>query len=307
MRLALLALLGLLALAPIAAADDSSSGVMLPGLRSEPVGSITEASASVVVREGSITLSAVLDTHGATAPRAIISGPRFGWLGESEPYPDRQFPELSVSLDGQPISAESAFAAFAGSTEISEVIRAARIDPFAIADTPPFVVPDKAEDPAFQRLLKLGAIERSGGDYLARWTAQRSIKIALHPGARQTLSVIYKARPGYALVSFAALSAAKALAPFCLTAEGLRRLLGKLPADTTFPVRRLAIDTGIDNARPPELAVSIGSLADPSYSVMLAALCGADGNALTDHDGMINGKARAEAEGVLHILFIGSH
>jgi hypothetical protein len=36
---------------------------------------------------------------------------RFGWLGKSVPYPDRQFPELQTLVDGVPSTIESSFAA----------------------------------------------------------------------------------------------------------------------------------------------------------------------------------------------------
>ena len=83
-----------------AAADDSSKGVQLPGWQAEPGGSVTVTAAAIVL-DGQTATATLTLAGGRPAPvRLSLTTPRFGWLGEGEPYPDRQFPELAVRLDG---------------------------------------------------------------------------------------------------------------------------------------------------------------------------------------------------------------
>jgi hypothetical protein len=103
-------------------------------------------------------------------------------MGESEPYPDRQFPELQILLDGTQAPMENAVAAFVGSADVREAIHEAPVDPFIVSDTPPVV--SLAPGAALERLERLGAVKKLGGDYLANWTAQRSVRV-LVPATRR--------------------------------------------------------------------------------------------------------------------------
>jgi hypothetical protein len=70
---------------------------------------------------------------------------------------------------------QSRFSAWVKSTDISNLIRAADLDPFVITESPPIVADDAG--------------------YLAKWTAQRIIGVPLTPGSQRKLTVRYTARP----------------------------------------------------------------------------------------------------------------
>jgi hypothetical protein len=226
--------------------------------------------------------------------------PRFGWLGESEPYPDRQFPELQILDGGAPARTESNFAAFVGSADVTEAIHAAGVEPFAIADTPPFVTPGVGGAPALETLERLGAVENSGGDYIAKWTAQRKVKVALNPGS-DTLTLTYKARPGYALLRFDQISRPAYLAKYCLSTHDLVSVFGHAVATRMFVVSDYAIPLSIDDRPPPSLSVTVDAPGKEGVQRSLIAFCGADGKAVIGRATSIRALARTDAKGIIRI------
>ena len=284
-------------------ADDTSAGVMLPGLRSDPPLSVRVSSASLVVKGSKIELTLdviVKRSHGGSI---TVQMPRFGWLGESEPYPDRQFPELQILVDGAPAAMESSFAAFAGSTDVTQAIRAAGVDPFAIAETPPFVTPGAGGAAALEPLKRLGAIEQSGSDYLAKWRAQRKVKVALSGGSH-TLTITYKIRPAYSLLRFDQLNKPAYLARYCISAQDLAGVFGSAAAAEMFVASSAAIATAIDEAMPSSLSVAVDTPEKEDSAWTLIAFCGIDGKAVIGKAKKGPASARTDAKGNLRILFL---
>ena len=289
-----------------ARADDTSVGVMLPGLHSEPAGSVTATAASLILRARNIEVTLAVTVQSGQGASVTIETPRFGWLGEAEPYPDRQFPELGILVGGVPATLEYHFTASVGTTDVTQEIRAAGVDPFVISDSPPFVMPGAGAASAFARLESLGAVEKSDDSYLAKWTAQREIKVALGPGSSENLALTYKARPGYALRQFDEVSAPTHLAGYCLAVPKLRQLLGYPAATHTFVVWDYAIPVGIDDRPLTTVAVEIGAPSKDEQPRSLVAFCGADGKGVTGQGATVKAPARTDPKGVIHILSISA-
>ncbi len=238
--------------------------------------------------------------------------PRFGWLGESEPYPERQFPELRILKDGAPAKIEDTFAAFIGTSNITGAITQAGLDPFAIAQTPPFVTPKAGAAQAVATLERLGAIEKSGADYIAKWTVTRKLTVALSAGM-STLTLIYKARPAYGLHRFDRIEQPAYLAPYCLSPQDLVAALGRVPASQMFAVQEYAIPLSIDNKPPLSVSIEIDA---PDKNVSATyAFCGADGkpvigksgstsNAKGNANAIAKSNARTDPKGTTRILSI---
>lgn len=288
---------------PCVYADDASSGVMLPGLRSDPVGSVTVATASLVLRSGHIEATLTVTVQPGQRGSVTVQMPRFGWLGESEPYPDRQFSELQILDGGTPATMESSFAAFVGSVDVTEAIRKAEVDPFAIADTPPFIAPKAGRAPSFEALERLGAVEKSGGDYLAKWTVQRKVRVELNPGSH-ALTFTYKARPGYALIRYDLLTRPTYLAKYCLSPHDLATVFGQTAATQMFAVSNYAIPLSIDGRPPSALSVAVETPGKEGAPPSLIAFCGADGKAVVGQPTNVRAAARTDAKGIIHILAI---
>ncbi len=159
--------------------------------------------------------------------RLSLTTPRFGWLGEGEPYPDRQFPELTVRLDGKPVAPAAGFRAFAGAREITELLSADHLDPFAITLTPPYLEPLDPSAPALDALAAAGAVSRRDGKTLAAWTVERTLTVSVPGGPAVVLATSWQARPAYDYLPADRTQAGPRLAPYCLNATSLAEALGQ--------------------------------------------------------------------------------
>ena len=265
-------------LVPRAFADDSSAGVVLPAMRSFPSGSVKLAAASLVFKEGDIEVN--LSIRATKGGSLTIVMPRFGWVGEAEPYPARHFPELQILVDGMVAPIENSFTAFVGTADVTQAIRTARIDPFLIADTPPFV---NARPESIKELERLGAVERSGEEYLARWTAQRTMKVAIKSGS-STLRLKYKTRPGYGLLRFDQITSQAYHAQYCLSVPDMETRFGRSAADRLFAVAQTIIPLTIDGRPPPSVSVPANFVGEQTAQ-SLTAFCGACGGSVTVKSG----------------------
>ena len=90
-------------LAAAATAAGSSVGVPLPGLKADEGSNVSARSCSVTLVGDKATVELELAAT-SEQPALLIDGPLFGWLGGSEAYPDRHFPELEVDIDGTKVA-----------------------------------------------------------------------------------------------------------------------------------------------------------------------------------------------------------
>jgi|SRR5579872_5736812 len=290
---------------PCAYGADNSAGVTLPGLRSDPAGSVTVSAASLVSQAGNIELTLTVTVQRNQGGSVTIQMPRFGWLGEAEPYPDRQFPELQILADARPAKTESSFEAYVGSADVTEAILRAAVDPFSIAETPPFVTPRAGGAQAIEALERLGAVEKSDGEYLAKWTVQRRVEVALDAGSH-TLTLSYKGRPGFSLLRFDQISKPAYLAKYCLSAANLTSVFGRVVATRMFVVSDYAVPSSVDDRPPRSLSVALAASRKEAAQRTLIAFCGADGKAVIGQIPGVTASARTDAKGTIHILSIAS-
>jgi hypothetical protein len=256
----------------------------------------------LVAKAGRLELTLTVDVQRPQGASLVLQMPRFGWLGEAEPYPDRQFPELKVLVDGAPGAINDTFSAVVGSTDVSDAIRKSGVDPFAIADTPPFVSAKAGGAVALQTLERLGAVEKYQQNYIARWTVSRKIAIALKAGAH-SLSLSYQSRPSFDLETFSRVGTPARLAPHCLTSADLTSALGRSAATRSFVVREYRVPVTLDEKPTQSLSVSWDEAGkNPGAGVI--AFCGRDGKAVVNRIGPTAIPARADAKGVVHVMSI---
>lgn len=259
-----------LCLAHVAVADDSSSGVPLRILSAPQDGLPrgVQIARSAVRMEGDGVTVSLAPAHALSAPVSLlVQGPLFGWLGDSEPYPDRQFPELRLLGNGRPVAATESFRAVAGAADVSGLLRQAGVDPWLIADTPPFVPTEGMPADLLDRLVRAGALGTAGSDYLAQWSAQRTLAVALVPG--EVLEIRYRLRPGYAQLPPKALADAATRQRYCLAQaqwEALRQQFGR---SAWFIARRYEIPVGAERRVPSSVRLSVV----PQPGVALVAAC----------------------------------
>jgi len=276
---------------------------MLPDMQSSPTGSVRVIAARVVLRADNIAVSVMTNVSPGGLGRIVIHGPRFGWLGDSEPYPERQFPELQASVDGTPVTVISGFSAFVGSTDISATLRDAQLDPFVIAQTPPFVSAVAGHEIAFNKLVELGAIQKSDDGTLAKWDVARDIGVTLGRDGQHTLALTYTARPAYALIPFHQLATTVPLASYCLSKANLARLLGRSATDLSFVIRQYAVPVGVDDKPVAKVQVSVMASGKSEPQQTLVAFCGSNGRAMIGRGSDVSA-AQTDSMGRLHILTI---
>jgi hypothetical protein len=287
----------MLACLACASGDDTSAGVMLPALHSASAGSINAFRASLQFEARQVSITFDMSVPAGPGASLTIRMPRFGWLGEAEPYPARHFPELQILINGSPAKMESTFGAFMGTVDITAAIRRAEVDPFAISDTPPFVTAPEGRAADFQSLMRLGAVEKSDDYYLAKWTAQRVVKVALASGPT-SLTLMYEPRPSYALISRQRVTSRAYLARYCLSTRDVMNTLGPAARAPMFAVSEASIPVSIDGKPPAEVTVDVRT--DPKQAGSLIAFCGAAGKAVVGQ--VANATARVDRNGVVRIV-----
>jgi hypothetical protein len=237
-----------------ARADDSSPGVPLPGLRSDPPGHIRVMETAIDLNGEHIVTIFTLRQTGATDRSIGVDGPLFTWRGDADPYPDRQFAELRATLDGADAPPGNGFVSLFETRDISALIREAGLDPFVIAESPPIVVrPAGSSAAAFDRLLTAQAVRASDGQFLARWSSRRIFRFALGHRAETVLSLDYRPRPGFVLLAFRDVARAIQLTSYCVTPAALAAHLGTSAVDRRFVMKTYNIAAGV-NGQPPERA-----------------------------------------------------
>lgn len=252
--------LGVMLVSAGRAGEPTSQGVPLPGLESDPPESVMPRLAAVTLRGDQVTLDLAVSTT-ANAAALLLNGPRFGWLGAAERYPDRQFPELKIRLNGAMIAPQDRFEAMVGGNNVTGLLRAAAVDPWAITRNPP-VTTAPAQNPQVLNLLRnAGAIAKAGGAadddtlYTAKWVARRLIAVPVVPATDATLQLEYDARPGIRVPGTDDRMTNSFERLYCLSAKELQRLQASWDK-SPIALYEYTIATGIDGNVPDAVTLS---------------------------------------------------
>lgn len=288
-----------LCLAQPVMANDTSDGVaprILSAPQDAPLRGAPSVSSAVRMQGDEVTVSLTPPPTLAAPAQWLIQGPLFGWLGDSDPYPDRHFPELRVLSNGQPVEVTESVRAVAGAVDVSELLRKARISPWLIADTPPFVPTGGLSADVLSQLMRAGAVGTSGTDHLAQWRAQRTLGVAVSPG--QTLDIRYRLRPGYALMTQQALTKANLRQRYCLADAPLRALGAQFGRSTQFIAKRYEIAVGAQDRTPPTVRMTVV----PQSGVALVAACTRGNARPAGVGGWTDVEVVPDQRAVLHVL-----
>jgi hypothetical protein len=302
-RLGLLLLIPLL-LAQQAKAEDDADGVMLSGLHAIPAGSVRVASSSITIRQGTIYLSVTTRAED-TAAAITVEGPQFKWLGEQDPYPDRQFPELKINVDHVPVKLQDHSTASFRRKDITGELKEAGIDLFTVSQSPPVLFSTPQNLAVFNQLLAMGAIAPLGGQDVAAWSARRDVSFSLGEGAH-LVTLQYTARPAINLLPPAQLPKALPLAAYCLSDATLRRAVVWAAKSGHVLAVQYSIPVGIDGETGGAVTVDLADPGGASLPAAEAFFCGPDGKPVTAANRAAHTPAKPDASGVVHILTLGS-
>ncbi len=287
--------------APPIHAEPSIPAAPLPGLESDPAGTVTPEFCAVSVMAGKATVELTVRAD-AEAPALLLNGPQFGW-SESEPYPDRHFPELEIRVDGVLNRPDDSFEAVVGKMNITNLLRAAGMDPWAITRTPPVTSADPNHPQVLNGLKNAGAIVNADDGYLAKWTARRLLRIALKAVPEQRVELKYTVRPGHAWLTPEQLVTTSREKTYCVSSKALRRVLHSAADSTVLTVNEYTIPTGIDG-KPPS-SVTFTMLPGAGDGVTLHTgifLCGPHGKPIAKDGPVTRERAEVDDLGNLHVL-----
>jgi hypothetical protein len=287
-------------------AEESRTGVPLPGLESDPAGTVVPGSCTVNVMARNVRVDLAAGT-AADTPALLLSGPVFGWSGASDPYPDRHFPELEIRIDGAPMMPEDRFEAFVGKTNVTNLIKSAEMDPWAISRTPPFTLAHPRNIQILNVLKNVDAFERSGDGYLAKWTARRLIRIPLKTARVQRVELSYTLRPATSVMTPDQLDTTSREKSYCITPDELKRLTGSGSPTATLTVSEFTIATGIDGKPPTSVILNVspksGAEADGPTDLFF---CGPHGKPVAKKGSVTREWIEVDDQGMVRLLSVAA-
>jgi hypothetical protein len=294
---------------PRSDAADSSAGVPFPGLESDPAETVLpQASDVTVIGDKAVVLLSV--RSNAQDPALLINGPQFGWMGESEPYRERHFPELEIQLDGNPVTPDERFEAFAGNINITNLIRTEQMDPWAITRTPPLTSPQVNNARVLKMLRNVDAIEsvddQDGNKFTARWTVRRLVRLPLKTAVQdQRVTLSYTLRPAFSLARIDQLVTASRQADYCVSSKNINAMLHSGPATRLVTVTEYVIPTGIDGHPPAAVTLTTARTAAKSGTPQGSLFtCGLRDTPITVTDNLVRRPVQVDKNGNLHLLRI---
>ena len=289
-------------LAAASAFGQSRTAIPLPGLESAPPATVLPVDCAVRLVADHVSVDLSVRT-AVDSPALLLEGAFFGWSGSQAAYPDRQFPELNIRVDDAPGAVQDNFEAFMGGRNITQMLKLAGMDPWAITRSPPLTSAQPKAPQVLKGLSNIGAIELSGSEYLAKWQARRIMRRPLKAVAQQQVTLDYTVRPAISVATLAELDTSARERRYCLSPESLRRTLRTAGATTLLSVNEYIIPAGIDGKPPRSVTVTVssgvGAAADPS---MVFFLCGPHGKAIAKRNTLNREHADVDDSGNLHLL-----
>jgi len=291
----------LLLVATPALADDASGGVEPPRLGFVPddLVSVRERQVHLDRRDAHVRVTLAGTGAGPTPHRlGRVATPSFKWRGDGDPYPTRQYPELAVRLDGRTVGLHDSVHAETPQGDITATLRAAHVDPFVIADSPPVVDTDKLAAAQAQALRDAGALKPDPqADDLAMWSARRDAWFDLPARARAVLDVSYLARPAFALQPTQDGALDPTLRKVCTSTAALRQRAGDVFAGEQVLVEDYVFDVAAADAHGAPVALDLrGGIASTVF-----AACGANGASLVG-TGRLAGSGVVAEDGRVHVV-----
>jgi hypothetical protein len=290
-------------MAPPVWAEQSYPAAPMPGLESDPTGSVVAEVCSVSVMGGRIRVDLSASTAGEM-PALLLTGAFFSWNGPSDPYPDRHFPELGIRVDGAPMEPQDRFEAFMGKTNVTNLIKMAEMDPWAISRTPPMTLAHPKNVQVLNALRNVGAIAQSGDGYLAKWTARRLLRIPLKAAPSQQVELDYAARPVVSILTAEQIDTRTREKSYCISAKQLKPLTRSSSDSTRLIAGEFSIPIGIDGKSPGSVILNMSLNPADTDSPGYIFFCGPHGKPIAKKASVARGRIEADDQAIVHVLSV---
>jgi hypothetical protein len=262
-----------------ARAWELEDAVPLPAVASPMPGTLTLTGSSLRIQGDQVVLThQVLNRGPATRSSAAIYLPPFGWQGMAANYPDRDFPELQVQQDVQPLPLQRHVRALHAGRDISAQLRRGGINPLLVAQNEALMAPGRgARRRAWSHLVRTGAAHWLDGLAMPDWLVEVSPSWTLTwPASRSTtLSLHYRARPAVAPWGTDSLQLQQALSQHCSSLDALKAAFQKAnrPWPAYVVLERFEIPLGLGPLHAPELSVRFEPRRDADLPAVVSVMC----------------------------------
>lgn len=237
-------------------ADDWSAGVRLPPIQTAPIKGFNLNSLNISLRSDNTT-DLTYSTRDASSVGSIafeINFPAFSWPGGSDSYPDKQFPELRVQQNTAAITATEFVTSKFKESDITNLIKQAKIDPWAIVDTPPIIDnPTDQSKHIYQKLISMGAMTFEDDLYTANWSSSRKLTWQSPSSQDFSLNISYIERPSFELLRSNSKQMNSLLTSFCGSKTGI----GALGKSEYLLVETFKIHTPLGAVVPDAVALNV--------------------------------------------------
>ena len=187
-----------------ATASESSVGVTVPALTGDVPTDWQVNGLSVRVANQEVELRYALTGRAVRRHEFALAlyGTIFNWQGVDDPYPDRAFTELRLSLNGQLVPSELRALAFHRGRDVNRELDALRVAPLWGALHPDEPLPDPTDAKLralHEAAIKSGLYKDFGQGAFPNWSAMaiRAWRMALPPTKAAQVAINYRVRPAY--------------------------------------------------------------------------------------------------------------
>jgi hypothetical protein len=290
-----------------AQAEDDVSSAPLPGLRSIPAKSVQPLLARISLTPRQVLVSIM--TQGSDDAMLDEHGPAFSWVGAGETYPDKDFPDLKIQVDGQSVNIIDMSKAYDGDIDITADLKQAGLDRFEIDQDLP-LSPTKSDRAMFDRLVTMSAIKKMSDStpplYVPHWTAVRDIMFKPGDG-EHIVTLSYTPRPGLSLQQMLDVPTSVDVSAYCMTKAALVSYASQAEIGGDVVLETYDIPVSVDDKPLANVILNLSGFhsGDLGANTRLV-VCGHDRKPIITAASTYKGLIQPDMTGVVHVLAVES-
>ncbi len=265
---------------------DDESGVHPAVLLGQIPTSLSISRVDASLANGAVTLTYSLTQSGAMPRPFTLSRftPAFGWEGVAANYPDKHMPETVMALNGTLIHPQDQTSAWFEGTNISALLRKAKIEALLVAETESALIdPGRLADGRIRKLFS--SPQKSASLAYPLWfvTHQRTWRVPPFTGTSALMSVRYNARPATHQIDVSSRAFDAQLLSHCADPSQVRALIRGMthqPPETAL-LAVLSVPLRVANMAPADATLRIqgGTSAPLGMTLVGSYACAGDGSA----------------------------
>lgn len=186
---------------------ESERGVFPSPLTADLARGVTVSSINVSVKKETTSVRYIFFNNGEKLTSQVFSiyAKTFSWGGVGSEYPDRHFPEISMTINGKEVSRKKHVRALFDGVDITNALIRAGINPELPGYGEEAIVNENRvrTSESFSELIRMGMLTKADDFGLPNWKlfTSYSWKTRFEPNKSTELVLSYKTRPTYRLLT----------------------------------------------------------------------------------------------------------